>query len=289
VQPFLEAHHHCEQAGVLFSLRRYEQAAERYGQALAVEPDHVPALDGLAACYLNLDRAEEAEPVVFHLLRLRPDDARVCYLAASMYLRLGWPGKARTFIDEAIGYRPEADYFALKARIFYLRRQYFDARLLAREGLKLQPDHVGCREIDLAARYDAKRSFRKQAEALLGIAPESAKGHYFLGKSYFFDHRLEKALGHLREAVRLDPAWTQARLALNEAELAQDESAWERLGRVLENAGRSSRWALRALPTGLVLAGLGLVAVLVSTGLSAYFLGGLVLFLLLILALAFGL
>lgn len=284
MQPFSEARHHCEQAGALFSLRRYEQAAERYGQALASEPDCVPALDGLAACYLNLDRAEEAEPVIFHLLRLRPDDARVCYLAASMYLRLGWPGKARAFIDEAIGHRPEADFFALKARIFYLRRQYYDARLIARDGLKLQPNHVRCREIELAARYDAKRTFRKQAEALLRIAPESAKGHYFLGKSYFFDNRLEKALGHLREAVRLDPAWMQARLALNEA-----ESAWERLGRVLENAGRSSRWTLSVLPTVLVLAGLGLGVVLVSTGLSAYFLGGLVLFLLLLLALALGL
>ncbi len=281
-QAFLEASYLCEQADLLFGLNRYEQAAERYGQALTLKPDSVFALRGLAACHLNLGQTEEAEPVVHRLLQLDAENNHTCYLAAFLYNQLGRPAKAEEFIDKAIGRQADPEYFALKGSIHYQHGHFYEAKQLARKGLHLKPEHLKCRELEVAARYDLQEPFRAEAEALLQLVPDSARAHFFRGKAFFIDNHVEKAIEHFREAVRLDPNWPQALEALLEAEGACAESGWERLGRIMKNTGRSSRWMFNALPWALAAVAIGLAVLYVVWGLGPL-LGGLILVFLLML------
>lgn len=281
-QAFLEANVLCEQADLLFGLDRYEQATERYGQALTLNPDSVFALRGLAACHLNLGYTEEAEPIVHRLLQLDAENSHTCYLAAFLYNKLGRPAKAEEFIDKAIGQQADPEYFALKGSIHYQHGHFYEAKQLARKGLHLKPDHLKCRELEVAARYDLREPFRAEAEALLQLAPDSARAHFFRGKAFFIDNYVEKAIEHFREAVRLDPNWPQALEALLEAEGACVESGWERLRRIMDNTGRSSRWLFNALPIVLAAVLIGLAVLYVVWGFG-HLLGGLILVILVML------
>lgn len=283
MHPFFEVLRLSEQADVLFNLRRYEQAAERYGQALVLEPDNAAVLNGLAACYLNLGRAEDAQPLIAQSLTKRPDDAYGHYLMASALNQLRQWTKAIEAINEALRYDPKADYFAVKARIHHHAGHFFETRKIATEGLRLEPQHLECRELMVAALQIERKPIRRETEILLELAPDWAWAHVFRGYSHLYDDEITKALERFREAMRLDPNLIHAHEGWEEANEAYHQSWGERLYRLLKNAGRSSRWAFNILPllapTVILFLLVGLLTINDSSGsLTWRWLGLLVLF-----------
>ncbi len=69
----------CRQLGVIFyQMKDYDRAEGAYKDALALEPENVPALNNLAYMYTDdLDRPDTAMPYAAQAARIQPDDPNV--------------------------------------------------------------------------------------------------------------------------------------------------------------------------------------------------------------------
>jgi tetratricopeptide (TPR) repeat protein len=77
----------------------YEKAAERFRTALAIEPDYVFALRGLASSYLQAGQLDEAKDPLDRALAIEPDSAPGLFALAKYYACAGDRDRAvRTLI-----------------------------------------------------------------------------------------------------------------------------------------------------------------------------------------------
>lgn len=91
---------------------RYEQAIAAYREALAANPDHVPALNGLAVVHASLGRFAEAEAHFQQALALAPGQAYLYNNLGYAYLRAGRVEAAQAALAKAVALAPDDDRYA---------------------------------------------------------------------------------------------------------------------------------------------------------------------------------
>ena len=91
---------------------RYEQAQQAYREALALNPDHVPALNGLAIIAANQGRFAEAERHFQQAIALAPNDAYLYNNLGYAYLRADRPDEGQTALAKAVDLAPDNPHYA---------------------------------------------------------------------------------------------------------------------------------------------------------------------------------
>jgi Flp pilus assembly protein TadD len=90
----------------LVELRRFHEAVEQFETALRIHPEDPHALRGLATCYLEQNRLEEARPLFVSLLGLAPRDAEAHNNYGVLLANLGDRSNALVHFREALRLRP---------------------------------------------------------------------------------------------------------------------------------------------------------------------------------------
>lgn len=229
---------HTLQGNVLLAERKYESAIAQYQAALAIDPQHFPALFNTALAHQRLGRAEEARRWYEQALRVRPDHHEVlCNLGVLAFAAGDYEQAARRFQDAA----------ALAAASSPLdAADYWFNLGTARERLG-RPE-------------EARRAY----ENALQIQAQHAGAHFNLGTLYLGPlaeepEALARAIAHLEAArsadPRLAPAWVNLGLAYERANRPADAEA--ALGQAVEVAAGPARlearwqrvrWYLRQVP-----------------------------------------
>src|SRR5262249_2143492 len=130
------------------------------------------------------------------------------------------PDEAEVAIAEAIRLNPlDADYHQLLAGVRYEQRRWPDALAAAQEGLRLDPEHVGCNNMRALALVKLGRQGEpgRTPEPSLARDPDNAMTHANMGWALLEKAETAKSLDHFREALRLDPELEWARAGIVEA------------------------------------------------------------------------
>ena len=202
--------------------RRLEQAADLIRRGAAVEA--VALLDTVLAAQPGdarahllrgtalslIPRREESVEALLLALELRPEDAEAYDSAGAALVRLGEHDAARAVLARAVALDPELGSARLNLSL-----------LLAASG-----------EFDLAAEHMAKA---------LSLEPNPiarARLHYLTGKLHVERDRIEDGAMEFKRSVQLDPASSEASLALGLARkrLLLEDEAYPMLRRAVELA-----------------------------------------------------
>lgn len=177
----------------LFKQDLYAEAGREFERVLARQQEHQQAQELLAACRIYTGQAERAAGALEGLLRDRPRDTGLLYLAGLAYLRMGKPELARQMFDRltANATKGQAHYLAGKA---LAENEQFDE---------------AARELEQAREVDGK---------LEGIDRE-------LGKVYISLRRAEEAEARLRAAVAADAGDVEALYFLAGSLILQDKGS----------------------------------------------------------------
>ncbi|MCS6969481.1 MAG: tetratricopeptide repeat protein [Planctomycetota bacterium] len=226
------------QGNVLLAERKYESALAQYQAALAIDPQHFPAIFNMALACQRLGRMEEARRWYEQALRQRPDHHEViCNLGVLAFAAGDYEQAARRFQDAA-GLAATAS--PLDAADYWF--------------------NLGTARERLGLYADARRAY----ESALQIQAQHAAAHYNLGSLYLGPlaeepEALSKAIAHLEAARSAEPrlavAWVNLGLAYERADRPADAEA--ALTRALELAVGAERlqvrwqrvrWYLRQVP-----------------------------------------
>jgi tetratricopeptide (TPR) repeat protein len=153
---------------------RLQDAAQLCERVLAMQPDHVDAMNVLAQVLQAAGQHGPAEHILRHALAKAPNHA-------ASYANISSVLNAQGRFDEAIGWAQEG------------LRRFPDNKLLA-NNLAVN--------LDAAGRYEEAVALLQRR---LKAHPKHAGGHYHLGILCRKLGRIEDALGHLREAAKLEP------------------------------------------------------------------------------------
>ncbi len=177
----------------LFKQDLYAEAGREFERVLARQAENQQAQELLAACRIYTGQAERAAESLEGLLRDRPGDTGLLYLAGLAYLRIGKSELARQMFDRltANATKGQAHYLAGKA---LAENEQFDE---------------AARELELAREVDGKME---------GIDRE-------LGKVYISLRRAEEAEARLRAAVAADAGDVEALYFLAGSLILQDKGS----------------------------------------------------------------
>jgi Tfp pilus assembly protein PilF len=186
------------------------QARQFYLQALAERPDSPDAHYGLATAFFLL---QDLESAAFHFKEV----TRIDPLRAGAYVNLGAVYNRLDQLDDAI-----------KA----LRR-----------GIQLDPHRA-------EAYYNLGLAYRRQGQAELAVQayreaahhnPRMADAHYNLANLLLDLTRYSQAIVHYKHALEVHPNFEKARLGLEQAEAALQQSESPTTQHGLESTGRAAR------------------------------------------------
>lgn len=153
---------------------RYEPAASKLQEALAAEPDSVPANYLLGLNYYRLRDFESATTRFQHVLKLSPDYALAVYNLGLAQARSGHLEDAVTTLKRAL---------AVDATNFSAAY------------------NLGAAYLQLHQVAEAEAAFRQSVE----VYPGYAAGHRALGEIFLYQQKVAEALAELRRAVELAP------------------------------------------------------------------------------------
>jgi tetratricopeptide (TPR) repeat protein len=159
------------------------QAAEQYQQALKLDPKHTDAMFHLGVVYAGMKKFPEAVAVWKRYIKATGD-------SPEGYGNLG-------FCYE-LGGRPE------------------EAEQAYQRGIKRDPSNVAC-HVNYGLML-VRRGRVGEGKLQLGAVLKPAEVHYNLGSLYESQGRKEQAKAEYRQALRLDPQFTDATTRLGEIE-----------------------------------------------------------------------
>ncbi|MEB3168182.1 MAG: tetratricopeptide repeat protein [Synechococcaceae cyanobacterium] len=87
-------------------LERPDAAIEAYGQAVALEPDHIGTLLALSRLLVNRGSVDQALPWLMNALAVAPDDPDVLHCNAIALMALGEPQQAINLFRQALALQP---------------------------------------------------------------------------------------------------------------------------------------------------------------------------------------
>lgn len=204
----------------LFSLGRYDAAAESLRASIAAEPEWPDAYMLLSLCLSRQQQPAEALRVAEDAIACDPEDDRSHYAkAVALASDQRWRD-ADQALAEAIAIDPDdADYYALRASVLQARDDLTGALAATDAGLAIDPEHDGCTDLrgHILTRLGRTQEARETIEGALQRSPEDPRAHANQGWVALRGGRVDEALTHLEEALRLDPGNQFARAGLVEA------------------------------------------------------------------------
>jgi tetratricopeptide (TPR) repeat protein len=188
-----------ERAGVLLSMRRYEEAVRLLADVVAAEPDSPRAWCMLAQAQLGVGRAHDGLLAARRAIALDP--------------ALGWPHRLASAALQRIGDCQAAVDSALEA--CRLEPHTWLSHLALAQAAINGPDYIGP---DAAPRFElAGRAVAAARE----LAPEAAEVHFVAGQLSLKRGDKEAAAEHFRRALACDPAHGSALNELGRISLEQ--------------------------------------------------------------------
>lgn len=208
-----------ERAQAAFSLGNFSQAELEVQKHLALNPEDVDSITLLAACRSNLGRFREAQQLAGQAISLCPQSAYAHYVLAATCLAQGQVLEAELAIEEALRLEPNScTYLVFLAAILPL-----DAPRgleLARQALALEPHSLpAMQQLYLRLRYDGRVDAAESVlQDLLALYPENALVHEQVAwHSLDSPARLQEAIEHFQESLRLNPNQTSSMQGLLQA------------------------------------------------------------------------
>ena len=173
------------------------KARQKFESALAIDAQHVPALEGLARCARLSNDAVQAEQALRDATRHSPRDWRTWHNLGVFFLEQGDIAKARDAIELAIPLSGEDKV----------------ASLLVLVTILLDLNESGAALL--------------RAEQCVTLAPKNGLAWYLRGRAHYELGRWQEAEADFREAVLLDAGLIEARsgIGLVRAVLGDSESA----------------------------------------------------------------
>lgn len=213
-------HETLHRAILLYNQRRYDLAETELRRILTEQPEHAEALSWLGLCLIEQKKYDEAEQATKQAIGLAPDSAFAHYAQSWVLHDRNKLTEAEAAITQALQYDPYSpSYLALQSQIRISRKNWKGALEAAETGLMLDPDHVECNNLRAMALVNLGR--QKEAAVSLQTTlqndPDDAITHANLGWTFLDQGKVEKAIEHFREALRLDASSEWAQTGLIEA------------------------------------------------------------------------
>ncbi|MFV2214881.1 tetratricopeptide repeat protein [Actinomadura sp. LOL_016] len=214
-----------ERARMLLELRRPADAEREARAALAADPGHARAHLYLARALSHQGDADGALDAVNTYVAARPDDWVGHAEAGSILAASGRAREALAAYRHALEHRPDEPFLHNRlAWTHYDLGEWPPARAAAEYALTLSPDDAEPHAIlglVLAECGEHDRA-RRHAERALAADPEQSVVHRAHGMVLLETGRPRAAADAFREAVRLDPGWTDGRGFLMRAEMSRN-------------------------------------------------------------------
>ena len=184
-------------------------ARQSFGAALKIQPDHLPALRGMASVDIAEGHADDAKQRYAALIAKRPNDEQLLMALAQLHERVGNMTEAGATLRKAIQVNPRSPmaYGAL-AQHHLLQRDVKAAVAVAQEALTTNPQHpqllalLGNAQEANGAPDDAIRTLQE----LVRIAPQSLSALRMLATVQGKRRDFTGAARSLRQAQRMAPA-----------------------------------------------------------------------------------
>jgi tetratricopeptide (TPR) repeat protein len=195
---------------------RAEEAIRHCKQAVRIRPGNPEAHYNLGNIYVGAGRDSEAVGEYAKAVEARPDYPEAYYGMASAYAGLGREGEAVKALEQAVRLRQDFAEALFGLGGLYLRAGRLSEALDAsRRAARLQPDSAEAHS-NLGVVYSALGSYADAAEALTRSIKLNPVGRVYqhLGFALYKLGKLEKAAGAYKRATLLEPDDAQARYNL---------------------------------------------------------------------------
>ena len=188
-------------------------------QALARDPDDAAAHALLALGLTHTNQPRQAVESGRRAVALDPELPFAHYALGHALLENDDVAAAERAAHEALRLDPDADAHALLASCLVRRRRWKEALETATGGLQDDPSHAGCANLRALALSNLGQSGEAESvlQDALGENPENAATHATHGWLMLRQARYDAALESFRTALRLDPAFDNARAGVVEA------------------------------------------------------------------------
>lgn len=209
-----------QRASQLMSLKRFAEAEKAIMDVLITDPINPEAISMLAICKSELHNNSEALKLIHQAIGIRPDNDYYLYLASLIHFRNEDLKSAYRFVANAIAYNPnQADYFGLQAMILIGKKEWENALLSANKGLSIDGESL----VNLNARSTALLKLNRKGEAFETIReslykdPENDATHANIGWGKLEQGNVHEALESFRASLQLNPENQNAKAGLVEA------------------------------------------------------------------------
>jgi tetratricopeptide (TPR) repeat protein/ADP-heptose:LPS heptosyltransferase len=187
---------------------QYQESVRLLGEALALKPDDLEALNSLVESYMCQGQIEPASRCLQRLAELQPQSAEAYHRLGKSQERLGEWVAAMASYERALALQPDSpDLHSGLARLQTKQGAFREAAESCQRALALDPNNhelylqLGNALTDLGSYGAAVEALRRA----LTFKPDSAPAVYALG--YFFERKgdLASAAESYRHALKLDP------------------------------------------------------------------------------------
>lgn len=214
-----------ERAQLLFRQSRWDFAEKELRAALADDPEDWISHAMLAFALLRQEKPQDAVAEARRAVGHGPDASYAHYVLALALLEAGKRAEARAAAIRALEIDPaDPDYHSLLGWMDLGAKRWADALENAEKGLALDAEHVQSANVRAQAlvKLGRGREAGLTLDTALAREPESDLTHANMGWTLLENGDHKKALGHFREALRLDPTSEWAREGIVEAMKARN-------------------------------------------------------------------
>lgn len=192
-------------------------AIEKFRRLVAINDKAYDLHQLLGEAYQTLGRLPEALGEYEYAALLNPQAPAPMLAAAEVHLAMGNLASARQRRDQAAALDPESfDVSLVTGRILEAEGRVPEAlaayeRAVAQNGANPRPRRL---LVDLASRVQRYDLAETHLRALLAMGYQPSRTHFALGRLAQLRGRIDDAVQHYREALRLEPGLTMATEAL---------------------------------------------------------------------------
>src|SRR5271169_3035155 len=184
-----------------------EAAVVHFAKAASLFDSQIQALHAYATCLVRLRRFDQAANVFQRAVALNPDDRRERQLLASIQLMAHNPQGAVATLDPLLGANPEVDTLELASAAYEDTHDTARAVDLLRQAILLDPQRVNL-YLDFAAISAAHQSFEVGINVVnegIVLQPKAAPLYFARGVLYVQLAEYDKAQADFETAYELDP------------------------------------------------------------------------------------